>query len=138
MRLLLSVTTQQLILYSLNYSSSGSKSRGDSETTLQECTDSTGSACPALRCRSLPSRPTGRGDVELGEAATGGDAPNVANIEFCKPEVAIRPGSDPLWQATGHGDGELGDSTGRCDTPDLVPGPLGEPQIAVRPGSDPL
>src|SRR2546430_76468 len=72
----------------------------------------------------------------LTRALLRGDAPNVANIEFRKPEVAIRPDRDALRQAALCGDGELGEAATGGDTPDLVPGPLGEPQVAIRPGGD--
>ena len=90
MRLLLSVTTQQLINYSINNSSSGSKSTGDSEAALQECTDSTGSACShALLCS---------------------DAPNLVSLELGEPQLAIGPGRVAERRATVLGEQEIDNS----------------------------
>src|SRR5213592_4615349 len=97
MRLLLSVTTQQLIIYSMNNSNSGSKSTGDSEAALQGTQASTGSACPALRCRACP------------HTLLCADAPYLARLEFREPEVAIRPGCDAGRPARRR-KGELGDN----------------------------
>ena len=56
-----------------------------------------------------------RMDAELSDAATGSDAPDLAN-EFREPEVAIRPGRDALRHATGRGDRELGDGVGQDES----------------------
>jgi len=72
------------------------------------------------------------GSRELSDAASGGDAPDLAN-EFREPEVAIRAGRDARRLATGRGDGELSDAATGSDAPDLVPKVLGEPQVAIRP-----
>ena len=75
------------------------------------------------------------GSRELSDAASGGDAPDLAN-EFREPEVAIRAGRDARRPATGRGGGELGDPATGGDAPDLARIALGEPEVAIRPGRD--
>src|SRR6266516_3888534 len=73
-----------------------------------------------------------------GEAATGCDAPDGVAIEFCEPQVAIRPGRDAEGEATLRGDGELSDEARGSDAPDVVRTDFGEPEVAIRPGGDAL
>jgi len=89
---------------------------------------------------SQPSLATQTPNPELGEAARGGDAPNVVR-RFGEPEVAIGPGRDGVRPTasrgpTGRWQGELGETARGGDAPDGVHIWSREPEVAIRPGRD--
>ncbi len=89
---------------------------------------------------SQPSLATQTPNPELGEAARGGDAPNVVR-RFGEPEVAIRSGRDGVRPTasrgpTGRWQGELGETARGGDAPDGVHIWSREPEVAIRPGRD--
>src|SRR6266516_597351 len=74
------------------------------------------------------------------ESLAGCDASDLVAISFREPEIAIRSGYDPGWEAVGCWESELGDlATGADapDFPDFIANSLREPEIAIRSGCDP-
>ena len=95
--------------------------------------------------RDEPRLATGCGDVEKGEAAAGRHAPNVAHLDFRKPEVAIGARRDTLSPAGSipvliptDSKGDLGDTATSADVPDLVHQAFGEQECTIRASRDTL
>src|SRR6266487_4198724 len=76
------------------------------------------------------------------ESLAGCDASDLVAINLGKPEMAIRSGCDPDWDAAGCWESELGDHATGADAPDFPDfvaqaQDLGKPEIAIRSGGDP-